>query len=161
MSWGKIKSAINSTVGTSDFKPLDEIILGKYVLSGKTSDKLNTFATTYSGSLSSSSETALNNQIVMKYSGTIKLAVLFECISASSSTAYAYFYEDGSSLGSNSVTISSSATVGGEYSAAITLDVKKGSIYTFGVKCASTRLKPAHIAIYGELMPTVAYDANA
>lgn len=29
MSWGEIKKAINSTIGTEEFKPLDEMILGQ------------------------------------------------------------------------------------------------------------------------------------
>jgi hypothetical protein len=50
MSWGKIKKALNSTVGTSEFQPLDQLLR----FSGKNfATSGNVFATPFNGSVRS------------------------------------------------------------------------------------------------------------
>lgn len=89
MSWAKIKKAINSTLGTKDFKPLDKLILGEKRFVAQSDIVLHSFI---------SGETKLtdyfiSDKFVSKLNGTLLLKIGG---SGGGSTSYTYrIYENG------------------------------------------------------------------
>ena len=84
MGWSKVKKALNSTLGTDEFKPLDKLIMGNKAL--KASDNF------YSRVLDSymdgdkDAPTIITNLLVMNWSGTCKFIVNAKEYNSSSDT---------------------------------------------------------------------------
>lgn len=77
MGWTEIKKAVNSTIGTEDFKPLDEIIrdvLSEQYIMSATDDLYYTFPTEYL-LLESTSETDCKTKFTATRNGSIKVSV--------------------------------------------------------------------------------------
>ena len=72
--WAGIKRALNSTLGTTEFEPLDKIILGSKAL--KASD--NFYSNILSGRFSGNSENPFirENLITMNWQGSFKLKIM-------------------------------------------------------------------------------------
>lgn len=98
MSWGEIKHAVNSTLGTDEFKPLDQYI--ESLISIIPSDQMVYMETAFSG-------TALVDTVVfqkiMNYGGSLKVGGKNTAGSYATITVYVndtlvdYFYPGGAS----------------------------------------------------------------
>lgn len=73
MGWPKIKKAINSTLGTEEFQPLDEIILGSKGLKASDNFYARVLSTVTSGSYGS--PLTISNWLTMNWTGSFKLKV--------------------------------------------------------------------------------------
>lgn len=72
MSWAEVKHAINSTVGTSEFKSLDKMIMGNWHLV----ESNNVYLTETPSYSSTAGTYALSNSFKMKASGAAKVRLL-------------------------------------------------------------------------------------
>lgn len=72
MSWSEIKHAVNSTLGTSDFKPLDKYI-ESLISVNPTSDVI---ARAYGSRTSTTTTYEVLAEQTMKYSGTIRIEAI-------------------------------------------------------------------------------------
>lgn len=137
MSWGKIKKAINSTVGTSEFQPLDQLVR----FSGKNfATSTNTFATPFNGSVRSdiptNKATGTTVDIVSirpKISGSFTARANVSTYASKSKTVNAYLvvYVNGvaQSTGQYTGSHSSSGTLSG--TASVVVSFKAGDTISF------------------------------
>lgn len=87
MSWAKIKKAINSTLGTEEFKPLDKLILGEKRFVANSDIVLHSFI---------SERVALDftsDKFVSKLNGTLLLKI--NGSGGGSTSCYYHIYENG------------------------------------------------------------------
>ncbi len=82
--WASIKKTLNSTLGTSDFQPLDKIITGQRTLAASDS-VLNVV---FSGSTNVSTSREIIGEFTPKVNGSIRILVTYENSSVSSRTFY-------------------------------------------------------------------------
>ena len=129
MSWAEIKHAINSTVGTDDFKPLDKIFEGNWRLaSSDVVYKSEPVSYTYGYG-----KYAINNIFKAKASGRVKFRI--SGVETEKTTFTFNVYRNGSET-----PVASAANTTSTLSKTFIIDcnVNKGDIFTFDIKRPST-----------------------
>lgn len=93
MSWGEIKKAVNGLIGTSDFEPLDEVIVGQKSLSA--SDNL--YYTFWSGNkqFTQVEEFEIPVKFKMRNAGTLKIRLSKSGSIGSGKYYNSYVYKNG------------------------------------------------------------------
>ena len=128
MSWAEVKHAINSTVGTSEFKPLDKIIMDNWNLI-ESSDVYISETPTYS---SSSGVYTLNNSFKMKANGSAKIRLV---ASYSVNSTYTFeAYKNGTPYASE--TLAGGGTTNKNF--ILSISFKKDDVLTFKFFKATT-----------------------
>ena len=118
MSWAEVKHAINSTVGTSEFKPLDEIVRGNWNLI----ESENVYIAEKPSYSQSSGIYSLSNSFKMHTNGTVRLR-----LKAEFSAGYTFqIYKNGTLVDSLA-----KAGANNEIVFIVTVSVKTNDIFTF------------------------------
>lgn len=123
MSWAEIKKAINSTLGTNNFKPLNEIFQDSMVL--------------YASDNSIANYTDANAKVKVNYSGTcrIKAVVKGSTYSISSGAALVVYINNNNSA-SYSITFSDTG-VTRTFTPSLDINVSKGDTISVGYTTGS------------------------
>lgn len=122
MSWAEIKRAINSTVGTDEFQPLDKMIMGNWNLV----ESNNTYLFETPLYSSSAGTHTLSTTFKMKANGTARIRLL-AAYSANITCAFE-IYKNGQLYKSNSLTgINTSTNV----SFIVPVSFKTDDLFTF------------------------------
>lgn len=154
MGWPKIKKAINSTLGTEDFQPLDEIILGSKGL--KASD--NFYARVISSPISGtySAPLTVSDWLLMNWAGSFKLKVRVTAIRYAGKIN---IQKNGSTVSSISVT--SSNAVYAEYESGIISFNKGDSIgLVLTSEGSSGTVDVQYIDMYADVTDLSAFTNN-
>lgn len=132
MSWGEIKKAINSTIGTEEFKPLDEMILGQKKLVASDNLLVQDMKTRF---YDRDLETVYN-LFKMNTSGSIRVKVYGRSIN---DDGFLSVYINGTY--STGITVE---TTEGEYTIP-DISVKKGDVIGFNAYSANGRRKDVNV----------------
>lgn len=143
--WTEIKHALNSTLGTDEFKPLNEIVAGNWNLA--VSDSLY-MAKTSEISFNETKKTfTYNTKLIFLADGIIKLSAPLQATSSAYQQPYVFnIYEDGILVNSveNYVPVQSTKS-----SVSLTFNIKKQRVYSFTLERGISN--PQSVTPTGEL----------
>lgn len=125
--WSEIKHALNSTLGTKEFKPLDEIVLGNWNLAP--SEKSYISESAQYAYNSATYTFSYNNKFKFLTNGSVTFYLLNIASASSFEKTYTVnIYEDGRLIETIERTVEIQSTAS---AASKTLTIKKGSVYSF------------------------------
>ena len=128
MSWVQIKRALNRSLGTKEFKPLDELIKGQKTLIA--SDNLYSYIGTPGASWSASQANTTQLPMTLKMNTSGSARIYFEGSSLNSTyLGYLYIYKNG--VREYSYLISVAPAVNEFYPLTYDTSFTKGDVYSF------------------------------
>lgn len=152
MGWPKIKKAINSTLGTEEFQPLDEIILGSKGLKASDNFYARVLSTLTSGTYNN--PLTISNWLIMNWAGSFKLKAY----------GRGYNYTGKLDIQKNGATVSSINFDSGQYGEceSIVISFNKGDIiglvFTSTGKNGTTEVQ--YIDMYADVTDLSAFTNN-
>lgn len=125
MIWAEIKKALNSTLGTNNFKSLDEIIKGEKVFAPSNAEYISLISNSYSVNVGE--ELTLPVSFTPQIDGKIRLKLRVNCQTVTTVGKFLVNSEEVKVFNGNSYKSENN----------IDIDVVAGTTYTFGIKSTS------------------------